>query len=65
MLELKAKIRRNEERVASEMAPPISLEDQVRQSLQPQSQTSPCRGLDPKDSGSAHNSVVAHAEDAG
>ncbi|EIE25974.1 hypothetical protein COCSUDRAFT_46447 [Coccomyxa subellipsoidea C-169] len=28
MLELKAKIRRNEERVASEMAPPISLEDQ-------------------------------------
>ena len=29
MLELKAKIRRNEERLASEMAPPISLEDQV------------------------------------
>lgn len=29
MLELKAKIRRNEERLASEVAPPISLEDQV------------------------------------
>ncbi|KAK9916020.1 hypothetical protein WJX75_007379 [Coccomyxa subellipsoidea] len=28
MLELKAKIRRNEERLASEVAPPISLEDQ-------------------------------------
>ncbi len=29
MLELKAKIRRNEERLASEVAPPISLEDKV------------------------------------